>query len=545
MQTPPVNLLNWLLAFSPIAVVLVLMVGFRWGGKQAGPVGWVVAMIVAWLCFGAGLDVLIYSQLRGVLLTVYVLYIIWMALVLYRVVDEAGALDIVGRGIAHLTGEPTMQLLMLAWGFSSFLQGVAGFGVTVAVTAPLLIGLGFPPVVAVASASIGHSWAVTFGSMGSSFQALIAATGLPGAELAPWSVVLLAVACFGCGIAAAWTFQGWRSVRKGWPALLLMGTVMAVVQAGLAVTGLWNLAGFGAGLAGLAAGALVARLPRYQPSVGEPGRIQDVQPSANARGSLPADSGAASAISGNQSSISLGLALAPYLILIVVVAAAELWPWLNEVLNQVVLRIHFPQVQTSYGWITPADTGRTISIFGHAGALLGYVSLVTYLFYRRKGYYRPGVGRRIVRQTIKSAVPSSIGIASMVGFAVAMDNSGMTRVLAEGISHAAGGVFPLVSPFVGLLGAFMTGSNTNSNVVFSAMQQQTAQLLGISVPVILASQTAGGAVGSMLAPSKVIVGCSTAGLAGKEGDVLKKSLLPGLLITGLIGVLAWAAILSG
>jgi lactate permease len=535
MQTPPVNLLNWLLALSPIAAVLVLMVGFRWGGKQAGPVGWIVAMIVAWLRFGAGWDVLVYSQLRGILLTLYVLYIIWMALVLYRVVDEAGALDVVGKGIAYLTNEPTMQLLVLAWAFSSFLQGVAGFGVTVAVTAPLLIGLGFSPVVAVASASIGHSWAVTFGSMGSSFQALMAATGLPGKELAPWSATLLGVACLGCGIAAAWTFQGWRSVWKGWPALLLMGLVMAAVQAGLAMTGLWNLAGFGAGLAGLAAGALVARLPRYQRS---PAAVQAGSPAPVVTAGDPP-------VPGDKRSVSLAEALAPYLLLVVVVAIAELWPWLNDVLNRVMIQIHFPQVQTNYGWITPASLGRTISVFGHAGALLAYVSLAAYLFYRWRGYYTPGVERRIVRQTIKSAVPSSIGIASMVGFAVAMDNSGMTRVLAEGLSRVAGPVFPLVSPFIGLLGSFMTGSNTNSNVVFASMQQETAQLLAISVALILAVQTTGGAVGSMLAPSKIIVGCSTAGLAGKEGEVLKKSLLPGLVITGLIGVLAMAITLLG
>jgi lactate permease len=527
MQTPPVNLVNWLLAFSPIAIVLVLMVGFRWGGKRAGPVGWVVAMVVAWLRFGAGPEVLAYSQVRGILLTLYVLYIIWMALVLYRVVDEAGALDVVGQGIARLTSEPTMQLLLLAWGFSSFLQGVAGFGVTVAVTAPLLIGLGFAPVVAVTAASIGHSWSVTFGSMGSSFQALIAATGLPGEALAPWSSAMLGVACFGCGIAAAWTFEGWRSVRKGMPALLLMGAVMAIVQAGLAVIGLWNLAGFGAGLAGLAAGALVARFGMYQ--------VQ-VPPVYNAR---PARAGQ------DKHAMPLLLALAPYLLLVVVVAVAELWPWMNEVLNRVVIRIHFPEVQTSYGWITPAGTGRTISVFGHAGALLAYVSLAVYAFFKGRGYYTRGVERRIVRDTIKSAVPSSIGIASMVGFAVAMEDSGMTRVLAEGLGRAAGPIYPLVAPFIGLLGAFMTGSNTNSNVVFASMQQETAQLLAISVPLILAAQTTGGAVGSMLAPSKIIVGCSTAGLAGREGAVLKKSLLPGLLITGLIGVLTGVIVLSG
>jgi lactate permease len=355
--------------------------------------------------------------------------------------------------------------------------------------------------------------------MGSSFQALMAATGLPGETLAPWSSVFLGVACFGCGIAAAWTFEGWRSVRRGWLALLWMGAVMALVQAGLAMSGLWNLAGFGAGLAGLAAGALVARLPRYR---------GHSAPAAEAR--------------GQESGVPLWQALAPYLLLVFVVAAAELWPWLNQVLNQVEVRIHFPEVQTSYGWVTPAGTGRTISVFGHAGALLAYVSLAAYLFYRRSGYYAPGVERRIVRQTLKSAVPSSIGILTMVGMAVAMENSGMTRVLAEGLSRAAGPIFPLVSPFIGLLGSFMTGSNTNSNVVFSAMQQETANLLTISVPIILAAQTTGGAVGSMLAPSKVIVGCSTAGLAGKEGEVLKKSLLPGLIVTGLVGALAWIAI---
>ena len=138
------------------------MVGLRWGGKKAGPVGWFVEVVIAWLHFGAGPDVLIVSQLRGLLLTLYVLYVIWIALVLYRVVDEAGAITVIGRGIVCLTADPTMQLLLLAWAFSAFLQGVAGFGVPIAVVAPLLIGLGFEPVVAVAVVAIGLSPDGTF-----------------------------------------------------------------------------------------------------------------------------------------------------------------------------------------------------------------------------------------------------------------------------------------------------------------------------------------------------------------------------------------------
>jgi lactate permease len=534
MQSPPVNLLTWLLAFSPIAVVLVLMVGFRWGGKKAGPVGWAVAVLVAWLFFGAVRDLLLYSQLRGLLLSLYVLYIIWMALVLYRVVDEAGVITVIGRGIARLTADPTMQLLLMAWAFSSFLQGVAGFGVPIAVVAPLLIGMGFAPVVAVAAVAIGHSWSVTFGDIASSFQALMAATGLPGEMLASWTSFFLGVACFGCGIAAAWTFQRGRSLRQGWPALLVMGLVMAGVQAGLAMSGLWNLAGFGAGLAGLAVGALVARLPRYQ-------RSPSVPPVSRGE-----ERGTASEVSEpERPALSLGLALAPYLVLIVVVAAAELWPWLHDGLNAVKIQFQFPEVQTSYGWTTPAGYGRKISVFGHAGALLAYVSLIFFAVYSWTGHYSPGVGRRIVQRTVKSAVPSSIGILSMVGMAVVMDNSGMTYVLADGLSKLAGPLYPLVGPYIGMLGAFMTGSNTNSNVVFAPLQKQAAELLLISVPIILAAQTTGGALGSMLAPAKIIVGCSTAGLAGREGEVLKKTLAPGLIIAGVVGVLALVAVWVG
>jgi lactate permease len=155
------------------------------------------------------------------------------------------------------------------------------------------------------------------------------------------------------------------------------------------------------------------------------------------------------------------------------------------------------------------------------------------------------VACRIVRRTVKSAVPSSIGIATMVGFAMAMDHSGMTYILAAGLGKVAGPLYPLVAPFIGLLGAFMTGSNTNSNVVFAPLQQQAAELLAISVPIILAAQTTGGSLGSMLAPAKLIVGCSTAGLAGQEGQVLRRTLWPGLIIAGLVGVLAWLAISLG
>lgn len=518
-----VNVVNWLIALSPIIVVLILMVGLRWGASRAGPVGWLVALVVGAVFFGVTPEVLAYSQLRGVLLALYVLYIVWMALVLYNVVNEAGAVSVIGEGIARLTGDRTMQLLILSWVFSSFLQGVAGFGVPIAVVAPLLVGMGFNAVVAVAAVAIGHSWSVTFGDIASSFQALIAATGIDGATLAPWSGIFLGLACFGCGLAAVHAYGGFRAVRRGLLGVLLIGAAMTVTQYVLAINGLWNLAGFVSGLVGLVVGAGVVRLPSYRGGGDEP---PPTSVTTNGRRNRP----------------GLYLAISAYLILVVVVTGAELIPPLHAFLNSAVIRVYFPQLSTTYGWVTEAGAGRSISVFGHAGALLAYTSIVAYFIYRRAGLYQPQALRRIWRRTLSSAVPSSIGIASMVGMAMIMDHSGMTYLLARGMSESVGSAFPLLSPLIGTLGAFMTGSNTNSNVLFAPLQQNTAELIGISALVVLGAQTTGGALGSMLAPAKVIVGCSTAGLAGQEGQVMKKTLPYGLLIAGFIGLIAWLVI---
>ena len=526
MQPESVTPLHFALALSPILIVLVLMVWLKWGGAKAGPVGWLVALVVSVLFFGATPTVLAYAQARGILLTLYVLYIIWMALVLFNVVREAGAISVIGQGIVKLTADRVLQLLILAWVFSAFLQGVAGFGVPIAVVAPLLIGLGFSPVTSVAAVAAGHSWSVTFGDIAASFNALIATTGLPGEILAPWSAGLLGISCFGCGIVATYAYEGMQSLKRGWLAIIIIGATMAGVQYGLAVHGLWNLAGFVAGLAGLGASAFVARLAFY--------RSAAVGGTASAEADMDRD--------GSTPHMSFLLAVAAYLVLIVVVSLAELIGPIHRVLNATRIQLAFPATETILGWTTKSGIGKKISIFGHAGALLAYTSAIAYMLYSLTGSYKPGALGRILSNTVNSAVRSSIGIASMVGFAMIMDQAGMTYLLAVGLSRTVESIFPFLAPFIGLLGAFMTGSNTNSNVVFASLQQQTATLLGLPVTAILGAQTTGGSLGSMLAPAKIIVGCSTAGLAGEEGQVLRRTIVYGLIITAVIGLTVWVGI---
>jgi len=502
----------------PIGLVLVLMVFLRWGGAKAGPAGWLAALLVGSLIFRGNARLLAYSQLESLLLTLFVLYIIWTALALFRVVEAAGSIGVIGQGIARLTTDRLLQLLILAWAFSAFLQGVAGFGVPVAVVAPLLIGLGFDPVIAVAGTAIGHSWSVTFGDIASSFNALIATSGLDGWALAPWSGIFLGVACLGCGLSVAHLFGRWRALARGIPAIILVGGTMALTQYLLAVNGLWNLAGFVAGMVGLGGSAAVTRLPVYR------GRASPTEQRADVGEPSP--------------SMSFWLAVLPYLVLIVAVTLAELWEPLHRALNEVKLTASFPEVATGLGWVTPARMGKQISVFGHGGALLAYTALVAFLVYRATGRLRRSDLPAIVSRTVRSAIPSSLGIASMVGMAMIMQRCGMTHVLATGLSSVLGRAFPLASPFIGLLGAFMTGSNTNSNVVFALLQKNTAEMVGAGVTVILGAQTAGGALGSMIAPAKVIVGCSTAGLEGREGQVLRLTLPYALLITMALALLA-------
>lgn len=522
------TLLNWLLALSPVLLVLVLMLGLRWGGSKAGAAGWLAAAALAALYFGAGPRLLAYTQVKGALLTLDVLYIIWMALLFFQVADEAGVVRIIGDALPLLTPDRTLQGLLLGWAFVSFLQGTGGFGVSVAVVAPLLIGLGFNPIQAILMASLGHGWAVNFGSMALAFQTLMAVTNLPGLALAGDAAILLGIACLICGLLVALVAGGWRGMGRNLAFILILSLVMSGVQYGLVTGGLWTLGATGAAMAGMLAGVLLARLPglRLPAVAGGPSFP------------LPADSPPA----GKRR--SWAVAISAYVLLVALAFVINTIQPVHVWFNQWQLELAFPELRTAYGWTTPAEAGRSISLFGHPGAILFYASLLSFLIFWRWGYYRPGALKRIARRVLLGAVKPSLGIFAMAGMATMMAHSGMTNLLAEGLSQSFGRDFyPLVSPFIGALGAFISGSNNNSNVLFAPLQQRTAELLGLSATLILAAQTTGAALGSVIAPAKVIVGCSTVGLGDQEGYVLRRmagyALLP-IVVTALaVKVWTW------
>ncbi len=497
------------LAAVPLIVVLTLMVGFRWSGSKAGAAGWISALVIALLRFGIGPEALLWAQVQGFFRAAYVLYVIWGALFFFRVTEADGTLRSMSVILRQLAPGRILQLLLLAWGFTSFLQGVGGFGVPVAVVAPILVTMGFPALDAVVMASLGHSWAVSFGSLGASYEALVTATGIDGAVIAPWMAIVLGLVCFIVGFIVLWIAAGKKLPRREIIPMLSMATAMALVQYLSVQIGIENIAAMLGSLAGILVGAVWASVRRRQSD-------ESQIPSLSAQQML--------------------LRMLPYLLLIAVILAVNFVPFLNTLLNRWVVAIRVPALTLQDGTQIAASRTKGISVFGHPGAQLVFTALIALLLARRRNSLPAGSGEKIRRGVLKSGTKSTLGILAMMAMATTMQASGMVSELATAMAALAGQFFPVMSPWIGALGAFMTGSNTNSNVLLGAFQLQVAQALGLQVPLILALHNAGAAAGSIFAPAKIIVGCSTVGLSGGESEALRSTTRYGVIVIAILAV---------
>lgn len=500
--------MRFVIALVPLLLILVLMLAFRWSAIRAGVVGYLSAMVIAILFFGAHGQLMWVAHGKAIFLTLDVLLIIWGAFLFYRVTDEAGAVAVFSEVLPYLTSDYGMQALLVGWIFTSFLQGVGGFGVPVAVVSPIMLSLGFSPLSAVLIPSIGHGWAVTFGSLASSFQALVASTGQTGSFLSPASGGFLWIAAIITGLLVIHAAGGYIALRRLWGVAVLLGFVMGGIQYFIADAGLWTIAAFTGSLAGM-----VVALPLAHwlcDSKQENGKLDKRR---------------------------LLLALVGYIVLIAFTLIVQLLPSLKAFLGQWVIQANFPGVSTTMGHITAAGPGRAIPILCHAGMVLFYSCVVVYLINRTAGLYKPGALARIARGTLKRIGRASWSIAAMVTMAVIMEHSGMTEVLAHSLVEMVKQIYPFITPWIGAIGAFMTGSNTNSNVIFGALQLRSAELLGYAVPIILAGQTAGAGLASVMAPAKIIVATSTVGMSGCEGDVMRKLIVYILILIIVISLL--------
>lgn len=529
MNDLPVDLLHWSVALAPIILLLLLLTVFRWKAPQAGPMGVFLGAVTAVIFFQAPLQTLASAVGQGVWDAVFILFVVWPALLLYRASDAAGAFAALRKGIQRFSSNQLFLVLAFGWVFASFLQGIAGFGTPIAVVAPLLVALGVRPVLAVVIPLIGHAWANMFGTLAVGWLATLQVVDLEDpTTTAVQTAVLLWIPNLTAGFTIAWLFGRWPAVRHATPFVLIMSLIHGGGQLGIMFISP-ILSTFIAATLGLVALYPLSRWKRYS----EPAeQIED-------RPAMKDDAGKDD--DAPEPVMSFAWSLLPYGALTLSAVLVLAIPPVTSALEFLSIGLPFGETTTGYGVTNEAqDPYSPFTPLTHPGIFLLFAVLVAWLVYRSKGFYgrwqeRAGE-QRIWASTASDAIPSSIAIVSFLVLAKILDLTGQTEVLALGIAAVApAAVYAVAANFIGVLGAFMTSSNTASNVLFSQLQQTVAGQENLAESAIIAAQSTGGAVGNSIAPANVVLGTTTAGIVGQEGAVLRKTLPWALAVSVLVG----------
>ncbi|MFC3703726.1 L-lactate permease [Devosia honganensis] len=533
----PVDILHWTLSVVPVIVLAFLLIQLRWTAQQAGALGIFVAAAIALLVFRTPLETLAVAGGKGVWDAIFILLVIWPALLLYQIMDKSGGYEAMRQGITRMSRNELFIVVALGWVFASFLQGIDGFGTPIAIVAPLLVAFGLKPIYAVAIPIIAHIWAKFYGTLGAGWLATLQVVDIDQATTlatAYQAAILIVIQTLLGGLTVVWMYGRWPAIRHGWPLVLIIAAIQGLGQI-VAVMIDPALAAFLPATAAMLALFPLARWKRYA----EPA------PDIVDRPAMLADG--ATAARERTPPMGTAMAFLPYIVLSLIAVGTSLVVPLREALASVSFGLPFPAVSTGYGLtVAGSDAYSALRPLTHPGAGLLLTALLTWIVFLGRGYFArwaaaaPGGAQGVLRGLVDTAIPASVPIMAFLIMASMMNHSGQNEVLALGISAVAPAyVFAFLSNGIGAVGAFTTSSSTSSNVLFSDLQITIARLKDLPEATILAAQSAGGAIGNAIAPANVVMGASTAGISGKEGEIMRKTLpwtIAAFLLTGIATV---------
>jgi len=528
-----------LLAFVPIAVIFILMVGFRWGATKAMPVAFAAAALLAVFVWKTPMNWILAASVNGAGIAIQILLIVFGALALLFTLRESGALAAINVGFTAISADRRIQAIIIAWFFGSFIEGSAGFGTPAALAAPLLLSLGFPALAAVMVALIANSTCVSFGAVrtptligvgqttntpeimqqiadaGLEYNEFIYQVGLwtgiqhaiPGI-LIPLILVAMMTRFFGKN----------KSIKEGlaiWPFAIFAGLCFVVPYLLVAwLLGpefpslLGALLGLGIVLLTTRAGFLVPKEPWDFPDKSTWGK--------NWMGSI--------SMSSKESKTGISLVMACR------VRSLPFGGWIKSIMT-----VHYTEL---FG-TSISNTFNILYIPGVIPFIL--VALLCIPIYRMNKT-QVSIAWKETFKRIKGPTIALLFAVPMVRIMMQsgnnlIDYNSMPLVMAEAMTNVFRGAWPLVDAFVGALGSFMAGSNTVSNMLFSVFQYSIADQLGISKVIIVALQNIGGAFGNMICVHNVIAACATVGLVGVEGVLIKRNLIPMTIYGIIVGVI--------
>ncbi|MBV8892713.1 MAG: L-lactate permease [Acidobacteria bacterium] len=513
--------LSALVAAVPLTTVLLLMGVFRKGGLLASCCGLASTAILALAVWGMPFSLATLSVAYGFLFALWsILWIVFNALWLYHLSIMTGSFDLLRRWMQeHASGEAGVQAILVAFCFGALLEGSAGFGAPVAVTAFLLVGLGFEAMEAVVVSLIANTAPVAFGALGVPIVALAGVTGLDlmklsamvGRQLPLLSVIL--------PLYLVMVVSGYQGLRRSWPAALVGGLTFAAAQ--FLISNIWGPFATDIIAALVSVAALTAYLRISHPAV-------KVRPNAVTR----------AVVSGQPPQEPLPGRLH--------VAAWLPWAWLSAVM---ILWSYFKffqrgQVPIAIGSL---HNGVLITLYHKpyaaiysfqpltGGTAVLVATLLSALCFRAKGPLLVESGIKAARQL---RIPG-ITVLMIVGLAYLFNYSGMAYTMGASVARA-GRVFPILSSYLGWIACFLSGSDTSSNLLFGNLQVAAAHNLHLNQVLLAATNSSGAVTGKMISPQNIAVGVTTVGLIGKEGSVLRRTFWHSVLLAGLLGMLSFA-----
>ncbi|CAI2027694.1 L-lactate permease [Serratia fonticola] len=519
------------IAALPIAFFFLALIKLKLKGHIAATLTVGIALLVALFLYRMPIDRALAAVVYGFFYGLWpIAWIIIAAVFVYQISVKTGQFDIIRSSILSITPDQRLQMLIVGFCFGAFLEGAAGFGAPVAITAALLVGLGFNPLYAAGLCLIVNTAPVAFGAMGIPIIVAGQVTGLDSFEIGQMVGRQLPFLTI---IVLFWIMaimDGWRGIKETWPAVVVAGGSFALAQY-LSSNFLGpELPDIISSLVSLVCLTLFLR-------VWQPKRLFRFD---NAEGAV-----------GDQKLVqqhyALGQIIRAWMPFIFLTATVTLWSippfkalfaqggalydWVFSIpvpfLDKLVAKM--PPVVAN---ITPYVAVFKLDWFSATGTAIMVAAIASVIYLRMK----PKDALTTLAETLKALMLPIYSIGMVLAFAFISNYSGLSATLALALAHT-GSAFTFFSPFLGWLGVFLTGSDTSSNALFAALQATTAQQIGVSDVLLVAANTTGGVTGKMISPQSIAIACAAVGLVGKESDLFRFTVKHSLIFTCMVGVI--------
>ncbi|WP_454732545.1 MULTISPECIES: lactate permease LctP family transporter [Cupriavidus] len=556
--------LSALAAALPILFFFLALAVLRMKGHVAAAITLLLALGVAVLAYGMPVPQALAAAGFGFAYGLWpIAWIIVTAVFLYKIVVKTGQFDIIRASVLAITDDQRLQMLLIGFAFGAFLEGAAGFGAPVAITAALLVGLGFNPLYAAGLCLIANTAPVAFGAMGIPIIVAGQVTGIDAMRIGAMAGRQLPLLSLAVPFWLVFIMDGKRGVKETWPAALVTGASFSVTQYFTSNHIGPELPDITSALVSLI--SLTLFLKVWQPR----------SASQRAGGALAVGGGGAAALArvgGGLAAGGLGKvagdnrraspyttaqtlrAWAPFGILTAIVTVWSLPSFKalfagNGALAGSVLKFKVPALDQLVIKAAPIvaqpkayEAVLKLDLLSAVGTAILLTALISAVLLRMK----PRDALATFGETVAELRRPILSIGLVLAFAFVTNYSGMSSTLAL-LLAGTGAAFPFFSPFLGWLGVFLTGSDTSSNALFCSLQSTTAHQIGVSDTLLVAANTTGGVTGKMISPQSIAVACAATGLVGKESELFRFTVKHSLLFAVIVGgiTMVQAYVLTG